>query len=88
MYFPTGFRTYTTFNYTTAGTLQTVDDKGSYIYAEVTAGSTDITFSPNQYLGIPDGGGILIKANTTRIIPLILYNFTATGACTVVAYRM
>jgi hypothetical protein len=84
-----GFRSYRTINYTTG--LVTLDDKGSFLYAEVTNdGAEDITFSPNIYLknGLADGGGITIKAATTRIIPMSVYNFQATGACIVTAYRM
>jgi hypothetical protein len=84
-----GFRSYKTISYTTG--LITLDDKGSYIYAEVTnGGAADITFSPNIYPenGLADGGGITVKVGTTRSIPMIIYNFQASGACTITAYRM
>lgn len=86
--FVTGFRTYKVINYTSG--LYELDPKGSFVYVEVTAGADDITFQANIFPehGLADGGGIPIKAGETRKIPLQLYNFQASGACTVVAYRM
>jgi len=63
------------------------------MYVEVTNNNaTDILIYINDYpdQGHPTAGvasqGIPIKAGTTREIPMYVYNFTATGAVTVVAY--
>jgi hypothetical protein len=72
----------------TSGTLG-----GQYILSEVTnAGASDVLFYPNDFPnqghpanGVPDQG-IPIKAGETRVIPMIIYNFTTTGKVTVVAY--
>jgi hypothetical protein len=71
-----------------AGTLGT-----QYIYVEVTNDTaSDIIFYPNDFgsQGHPAAGlvsqGIPIKAGTTREIPMAVYNYTATGNVTVVAY--
>lgn len=62
-------------------------------YIEVTnGGGSDVTIYVNDFPtnGHPTNGdpskGILIKAGTTREIPMLVYNFVATGAVTVVAY--
>lgn len=91
MMFPTGFRKYVTINYTTPGQSQDIDPHGSAVYIEVTnAGGSDITFYPNIYpdQGLAPGAGIPVKAGTTRVIPMMVLNFQATGNCTVVAYMM
>lgn len=66
---------------------------GSNIYVEVTNSNlTDVIFYANDFpsQGHPTNGdptkGIPILAGTTRAIPMTVYNFTATGAVTVVAY--
>ena len=62
-----------------------------FIYVEVSA-DTDVIFYPNDFptQGHPTKGvvscGIPIKAGTTREIPMLVYNYTATGNVTVVAY--
>jgi hypothetical protein len=83
-----GFREVQTFYSVTTGTL---DRQASYV--EVTNnGSTDIIFYPNDF---PNSGhptanvaskGIPVKAETTREIPMLLFNFVASGPITLVAY--
>lgn len=67
-----------------------LDRSGSYTYLEVSnlTGAT-VYFRPNrdvQQGHVPPAQSIPIPANSTRVIPMIVYNFTATGDVTVVAY--
>lgn len=86
----TGFRSYMRIDYTTPNQVVTVDPSGAFIYVEVTNPSTSspVDFFPNTDLPFQPGGGITIPANSTRQIPMTVYNFRATGNCTVIAYRM
>ena len=62
-----------------------------YTTTEVTNSTgDDILFYVNDFPGggHPASDGIPIKAGTTRIIPMIIYNFTSSGIVTVVAYGM
>jgi hypothetical protein len=81
-----GFRDYKVIT-GTSGTFG--NESGGFKYVEVTndtAGTVNVSF--NSY---PDQGhnadAIPVKAGTTRNIPLAVYNFTATGSVTVVAYK-
>lgn len=70
----------------TEGTLGT-----QYSLIEVTNGTgADVLFYLNDFpeSGHPATDGIPIKAGTTRVIPMICHNFTASGIVTVVAYGM
>ena len=65
-----------------------VDMHGNFLYVEVTNnGSSEVDFMPNDF---PEQGnvgvGIPIAPGTTRVIPMAVYKFTATGPVTVVAY--
>lgn len=69
----------------TSGTL----DAMKVVYMEVTnSGAVDVTISVNDFTaqGHPPSEGIPVLAGTTREIPMEIFNFTATGAVTVVAY--
>lgn len=64
-----------------------------YIYVEVTNNTgVDILFYPNDFpsQGHATSGdikyGIPIKVGTTREIPMTVYNYTASGVVTIVAY--
>jgi hypothetical protein len=82
----TGFRSVMVIPDANAGELGT-----QYVLVEVTA-TTDVIFYPNDFptQGHPTKGitscGIPIKGGTTRVIPMLVYNYTATGNVTVVAY--
>ncbi len=68
-----------------------IDKSGAYPLVEVTnGGASDVKFFPNDFpeFGKPANYGIPIKAGQTRTIPMAVYNFTASGPVTVVAYRM
>lgn len=85
-----GFRDVQVFVGVTSGTVTSASQ-----YIEVTNnGSTDVSIYLNDYpdQGHPTKGmsnkGIPIKAGVTREIPMYVYNFTATGPVTVVAYTM
>lgn len=83
-----GCRTVKVLSNVTSGDIGT-----PFVSVEVTnSNATDVTLYVNHF---PEQGhatvgdplqGIPIKAGTTREIPMIVYNFVATGAVTVVAY--
>lgn len=85
-----GLRDYNVYTNVTSATLVP-----SAAYMEVTnSGGTDVTVYLNDY---PDQGhpakniagkGIPIKAGTTREIPVLTGNITATGPVTIVAYTV
>lgn len=87
---PTGFRSYMRVDYSTPNQVVTLDPSGAFIFVEVTApsGGGNVDFYPNVDLPFQPGGGITVAAGTTRQIPMTVYNFKATGNCTVIAYRM
>lgn len=85
----TGFRSYIRIDYTTPNQVVTVDPSGACVLVEVTnSGGSNIDFFPNTDLPNSPSGGITVAQGTTRQIPMIVYNFRATGNCTVIAYRM
>ena len=78
------FRTSRTLKSVTEGDLN-----GVFQLLEVTNdGATDVDFTPNAMGSGFMGDPIPVKAGTTRTIPLSVYNFKATGAITIVAYRL
>lgn len=79
-----GFRFYRTIEYDTPNEIVELNHWGSFILAEVTAEGSDIIFYPNKQN--PTQNGIPVKDGTTRQIPLRLYDFKASGNCTVVLY--
>lgn len=83
-----GFRSYKRIDYTTPNQVVEIGKHGSYVFIEVTAGNSDIDFFPNPDLPAEYGGGIPVKQNTTRQIPMTVYNFKASGNCTVIAYKL
>jgi hypothetical protein len=79
-----GFRTVQVLSNVTDGTLN-----GNTLLIEVTnPGGTDVTIRLNNFpeQGHPASDPIPVKAGSTREIPMRVYNFTASGAVTVVAY--
>lgn len=88
---PVGLRTVTVFRDTVANVEVVMGrEQGNILYAEVTnKTASDVDFLVNDF---PEGGipgvSIPIPANSTRAIPLQLYNFKPAGVVTVVAYGM
>lgn len=79
-----GMRGVKVFKNVTSGKLH-----GNYIYAEVTNdGETDVEFFVNDFTedGQPATEGIPIAKKSTRIVPMYISNFSATGSVTVVVY--
>ena len=87
MAYSIGFRTVKVLEEVTEADL---DQSGAYVFLEVTNnGTSDVKFYVNDFAhqGVKEQG-IPIKAGTTRVIPMQIYKFRATGPVTVVAYRM
>lgn len=65
-------------------------NQSPYVSVEVTnltAATVYISFNRFDQGGAPPSDSIPILANATRVIPMAVYNFKATAAVTVVAFR-
>jgi hypothetical protein len=88
---PLGLRTVAVFKDTPANVEVVLGrEQGNILYAEVTnKTASEVDFLVNDF---PEGGimgvAIPIPANSTRAIPIQLYNFKPAGVVTVVAYGM
>lgn len=86
-----GFRKAAVYNNVPASTYTPVErEDGSYLLVEVTnATASVINFTLNAYPMQGNAGDTIpIPANSTRQIPMALYNFQADGVVSVVAYGM
>lgn len=83
-----GFRKVRTFVDVPAGTVTEIDKHGNFSLIEVTNdGDEPVEFHVNDFTHQGHSGDMIpIPAKTTRVIPLVVYNFHATGIVTVVAY--
>ena len=85
---PLGLRTVHVYTTVAGEEKQAGNGRGSVLYTEVTNGTaSEVKFTVNSFPeqghnGVP----IPIPPNTTRALPIQLYNFKADGVVTVVAY--
>lgn len=88
---PLGLRLVKVFTAVPANTKTDINNSGSFLYHEVTNGTgAEIGFAVNDFSvenGVP-AVTIPIPPNSTRAIPMSIYNFKATGIVTVVSYGM
>lgn len=86
-----GFRKVRVFSNVPASTLTTIgNESGEYLLVEVTnATNVPVNVTINDYPNQGHAGvSIPVLENSTRQIPMAVYNFQADGVVTVVAYGM